>query len=81
MPRRFCAICGKDIDKTAPHFGMCLECYAKEHPLFELPGKFSMQICIDCGSFNIKEEWIKPKENEFCCLFLKGFDNINRYNS
>ena len=64
MPRRFCAICGKDIDKSAPHFGMCLECYAKEHPLFDIPDKFSLRICIDCGSFNIKEEWIKPKENE-----------------
>ncbi|TFG28481.1 MAG: hypothetical protein EU532_05140 [Promethearchaeota archaeon] len=64
MPHRFCAICGKDIDKTAPHYGMCLECYSKEHPLFEFPEKFSLQICIDCGSFIIKEEWIKPQEKE-----------------
>ena len=76
MPRRFCAICGKDIDKTAPHFGMCLECYAKEHPLFELPERFSIQICIDCGSFNLKEEWIKPKENE---LFSIVEESIRKF--
>ncbi len=64
MPNRFCAICGKIIDATAPHFGMCQECYLKEHPLFELPNEFSFKICIDCGNYSKKEEWVKPIENE-----------------
>jgi NMD protein affecting ribosome stability and mRNA decay len=64
MVRRFCAICGKDLDEGAPHFGMCLSCYLKERPLFELPKRFSFKICIDCGSYSIKEEWFEPEVNE-----------------
>ncbi|MFX1242717.1 MAG: NMD3-related protein [Promethearchaeota archaeon] len=64
MPNRFCAICGKIIDKTDPHFGMCLKCYLKENTLFELPDKFSLNVCIDCGSFSKKDMWIKPERNE-----------------
>ena len=64
MSRRFCAICGKDIDETAPHFGMCLTCYLKEHPLFELPDKFFLTLCIDCGNYTIKEEWFESQEKE-----------------
>lgn len=64
MVHRFCAICGKNLDENAPHFGMCLSCYLKEHPLFELPNKFSFRTCIDCGSYSIKEEWSEPEINE-----------------
>ena len=64
MSHRFCAICGKPIDNTAPHFGMCQNCYLKENPLFELPSTLSFKICIDCGSYSKKEEWVKPIENE-----------------
>ena len=64
MPNRFCAICGKVLGKTDPHFGMCLKCYLKENILFELPDKFSLNICIDCGSFSKKDLWIKPERNE-----------------
>ncbi len=64
MVNRFCAICGNDIDENAPHFGMCLNCYLKEHPLFELPNRFSFRTCIDCGSYSIKEEWTKPETND-----------------
>ena len=64
MSRRFCAICGKDIDDTAPHFGMCIICYSKEHPLFELPGKFTIKICIDCGNYTLREEWFESQEKE-----------------
>ena len=64
MPNRFCAICGQAVDDTAPHFGMCLKCYLLEHPLFELLPKLSLKICIDCGSYSKKEEWIIPNENE-----------------
>lgn len=64
MPRRFCAICGKDIDETAPHFGMCLDCYLKEHPLFELPENFELKICNYCGKFSKKEIWIQSDSYE-----------------
>ncbi len=64
MVHRFCAICGKNLDENAPHFGMCLECYLKEHELFVLPKKFGFRTCIDCGSYTIKEEWIIPERNE-----------------
>ena len=71
MVNRFCAICGKNLDENAPHFGMCLNCYLKEHPLFELPNRFSFKTCIDCGSYSIKEEWIKF-ENEKLGGFTQG---------
>lgn len=64
MPQRFCAICGKEIDKSAPHFGMCLKCYLNEHPLFEIPKEFSFKICPDCGSYSTKEEWFKSEKND-----------------
>jgi nonsense-mediated mRNA decay protein 3 len=57
MPRRFCAICGKILDEHSPHFGMCLNCYLEENPLFELPAKCSLKICPDCGKYSKKEEW------------------------
>jgi nonsense-mediated mRNA decay protein 3 len=63
MPQRFCAICGKNIDRNAPHFGMCGRCYSKENLLFYLPKRFSFKYCLDCGSYSKKEEWILPKEN------------------
>ncbi len=68
MPNRFCAICGNNINENAPHFGMCLNCYLKEHPLFELPEKFTFNICLDCGNYSIREEWNKPEENEFSVI-------------
>ena len=64
MPHRFCAICGKNIDETAPHFGMCLECYLNESPLFKFSEKFSFKICLDCGSYARKEVWILPEKND-----------------
>ncbi len=64
MPNRFCAICGKKIGETDPHYGMCLKCYLKENPLFELPERFVANICIDCGSFSKKDLWITPEKNE-----------------
>jgi NMD protein affecting ribosome stability and mRNA decay len=60
MPNRFCAICGKSLNEDSPHFGMCLKCYLKENPLFELPKTFSVNICIDCGSYSKKDIWIEP---------------------
>jgi NMD protein affecting ribosome stability and mRNA decay len=58
---RFCAICGKPISDKAPHFGMCLECYLKEHPLFELPDTFSLKICPNCFSYAKKQKWFDSK--------------------
>jgi len=63
MPNRFCAICGKNIDNNAPHYGMCLQCYLKEHPLFKVPEKYSLRICLECGSYSKKDEWIKSDYN------------------
>ncbi len=57
MPHKFCAICGKDIDDKAPHFGMCFECYLIEHPLFELAKSFHIKACLDCGRYSKKETW------------------------
>ena len=65
MPNRFCAICGSELDEESPHFGMCLKCYLEEHPLFELPKSFSVNICIDCGRYSKKEVWIEPNEDDF----------------
>jgi len=76
MPQRFCAICGKEIDKTAPHFGMCLKCYLIEHPLFELPKEFSFKICPDCGSYSPKEDWYKSENNDLFQIIEKATFNI-----
>jgi len=64
MPHRFCAICGKVIDEFAPHFGMCLNCYLKENPLFELPNNFSFKLCIDCQKYSKKEDWIECESKD-----------------
>ena len=76
MVHRFCAICGKSLDKNAPHFGMCLDCFLKENDLFELPEKFTFRTCIDCGSYAIKEEWFNPEYNE---IFSIIEEVLNRF--
>ena len=76
MPNRFCAICGKVISDADPHFGMCYDCYLKEKPLFDLPKRFSLNICIDCGSYSKKEVWIEPRDNE---LFPTINEAIHRF--
>jgi len=64
MPHRFCAICGKVIDEFAPHFGMCLNCYLTENPLFELPNNYSFRLCIDCQNYAKKEDWIESESED-----------------
>ncbi|MHA1671562.1 MAG: NMD3-related protein [Promethearchaeota archaeon] len=64
MPHMFCAICGKDIDDNAPHFGMCFECYLKEHPLFELSKSFHIKVCFDCGKYSKKENWFNSASGD-----------------
>jgi len=76
MTHRFCAICGKDLDKNAPHYSMCMNCYLKENPLFELPSTFSLNICGDCGSFTKSEEWIESESED---LFLIINEALNKY--
>ncbi|MFX1311308.1 MAG: NMD3-related protein [Promethearchaeota archaeon] len=76
MPHRFCAICGTRLDKDSPHFGMCLKCYLRENPLFDLPKNLSLNICIDCGSYSKKDIWIVPSKNE---LFAIIEEMINRF--
>ncbi|MFW9898184.1 MAG: NMD3-related protein [Candidatus Thorarchaeota archaeon] len=76
MPNRFCAICGKDLDENAPNYGMCLKCYLKENPLFKLPGKLSIKICLDCGSYSQRKVWIEPESNE---IFFIIEDSIRRF--
>ena len=76
MPNRFCAICGKVLDEFAPNYGMCFKCYLMEHPLFKLPEKFSIKICLDCGSYSKKNTWIEPEINE---LYFIIKDSITRF--
>lgn len=76
MPNRFCAICGKKLVENDPHFGMCLECYLKEHPLFELPKLFSLNICIDCGSYSKKDIWVEPLENELFSIIEEAIQRL-----
>lgn len=64
MARRFCAVCGKDLEKDTLHYGMCVDCYVKEHPLFDLKDKYSFKICNNCGKYSRKEEWFNPIENQ-----------------
>ncbi|MFX0027907.1 MAG: NMD3-related protein [Candidatus Hermodarchaeota archaeon] len=68
MPNRFCAICGISIDEDSPHFGMCLKCYLKENPLYELPESFSVNICIDCGKYSKKDTWFEPVNDDMISI-------------
>jgi nonsense-mediated mRNA decay protein 3 len=68
MPNRFCAICGNKLDKNSPHFGMCINCYLKEHPLFELPDSISVNVCLDCGSYAKKDIWIEPSSDDMISI-------------
>ncbi len=85
MPNRFCAICGKKLGREDPHFGMCLTCFLKEHPLFKLPDRLSINICLDCGSYSKKDIWIEPLDNELFSIIeeaiqkflLKPFEKKN----
>ena len=76
MPHRFCAICGTELDKKAPHFGMCLNCYLEENPLFELPKSFKFRLCMDCLKYSKKEEWFEPAEAE---IFSVIEEVLNRF--
>ena len=76
MPNRFCAICGKVLDELAPNYGMCFKCYLMEHPLFKLPEKLSIKICLDCGSYSKKNTWIEPENNELNFIIE---DSIRRF--
>jgi len=64
MPNRFCAICGISLGEDSPHFGMCLDCYLKENPLFELSKSSTINVCIDCGNYSKKDNWITPSSED-----------------
>ena len=72
MPNRFCAICGKKIDGDSPHVGMCLNCYLKEHPLFDLPNKYTIYVCIDCGNYTKKDVWFEPSEDDLFSILSEA---------
>ena len=76
MPNRFCAICGKNLDKGSPHIGMCLNCYLEEHSLFDLPNKFTINVCIDCGSYSKKDVWFKPSEDDLFSILSEGIQKF-----
>lgn len=76
MPHRFCAICGRNIKNDSPHFGMCLSCFLKEHPLFELPTNFNFKVCLDCGSYSKKDNWIPIDKDD---IFFIIEDAIFRF--
>ncbi|MBD3341046.1 MAG: hypothetical protein GF353_18195 [Candidatus Lokiarchaeota archaeon] len=79
-PNRFCAICGKDIDDSAPHYAMCLECYLKENPLFFLPSDLSLKICLDCGSYAKKDQWNRPESPNLKSLVFDAIDHYSLKN-
>ena len=76
MPHRFCAICGSELDENAPHFGMCLNCYLEENPLFELPKSYNFRMCMDCLKYKKKEEWFEPANAE---IFSAIVEVLNRF--
>ncbi|MHA2182379.1 MAG: NMD3-related protein [Promethearchaeota archaeon] len=76
MPNRFCAICGKNLDEDSPHLGMCLNCYSKEHPLFELPNNFTINVCIDCGNYSKKDVWFEPSDDD---MFSILSDTVHKF--
>lgn len=76
MPNRFCAICGKKIDESAPHYGMCLECYLKENPLFTLQKNFSINVCLDCLSYSKKQQWYEPEIKDIFYIIEEAINSF-----
>jgi len=76
MPRKFCAICGKDINDNTPHFGMCFECYLNEHPLFKLDKSFHIKVCLDCGRYSKKENWFNSTSEEINEVIIDALDRF-----
>jgi nonsense-mediated mRNA decay protein 3 len=76
MPSRFCAICGKTLGQDDPHFGMCLKCFLKEHPLFELSDRLSINLCQDCGSYSKKDVWFESLENELLTIIEQAIQRF-----
>jgi NMD protein affecting ribosome stability and mRNA decay len=76
MPDRFCAICGKTITKKAPHFAMCLDCYLKEKPLFELPKKLSFKVCVDCGRFSKHQKWFDSHSTDILIIIKQALERF-----
>jgi NMD protein affecting ribosome stability and mRNA decay len=76
MPNRFCAICGNEIDASAPHYGMCLDCYLKENPLFKLEDSFSINICLDCLSYSKKQDWYEPEVKDKFYILEKALERF-----
>ncbi|MFW9936561.1 MAG: NMD3-related protein [Candidatus Thorarchaeota archaeon] len=76
MPQRFCAICGKNLTENDPHFGLCLNCYLKENPLFEISSNFVLKICPDCGKYSKKDEWFDTNGED---LFFTIEEAISKF--
>ena len=76
MPNRVCAICGKKLEKDPPHIGMCLNCYLEEHSLFDLPNKFTIDVCIDCGSYSKKDIWFETSEDDIFSILSEAIQKF-----
>ncbi|MFX1389673.1 MAG: NMD3-related protein [Promethearchaeota archaeon] len=76
MPNRFCAICGKDLNEKDPHYGMCLKCFLKENPLFDVSNNLSFNICLDCGSFSKKDMWFKSEEKDLNSIIKEAIQKF-----
>ena len=55
---------------------MCLTCYIKEVPLFQIPKKINIKLCIDCGSYSKKEEWIKSTQDDILLIIKEAISRI-----
>ncbi len=75
MPRRFCAVCGKPLDSSAPHFSLCRDCFSSENPLFHFPEAFSLKACRDCGNYSVNEKWFSSSELDLFKIVQEAITN------
>lgn len=73
---RFCAICGKQISDKTPHFGMCMKCYLKEYPLFELSDTFSLKICLNCLNYAKKQKWYNSERKDIYSIIQESIQKF-----
>src|SRR6266568_3027577 len=52
----FCVECGAE---GPTYDGLCAKCFAKRHPVVEVPAALDVERCTSCGSFRLRSGWSK----------------------
>ena len=56
----FCVRCGKECETPAE--GLCIDCFLDGRKLLSMPHHVNLQICTNCGEFNIHDRWVQEEK-------------------